>query len=63
MQAVQVILEEKTMNRSSPCINGATFTLERSNMHDELHASLQEAAMLMYEKQEMDTPNSNGDIS
>jgi hypothetical protein len=29
-------------------------------MHDELHASLQEAAMLMSEKQEIDPPSSNG---
>uniref|UniRef100_A0A0A9I0I1 Uncharacterized protein n=1 Tax=Arundo donax TaxID=35708 RepID=A0A0A9I0I1_ARUDO len=50
LQAVKEILEEKTIKRSSPCINGATFTFERSKMHEELHACLQEAAKLKCEQ-------------
>lgn len=63
MQAVKEILEEKTRKRSSPCMNGASFTLEKSNMHNELHAALQEAAVLMSEQQQADPANgSGGDI-
>ena len=60
MQAVKEILEEKTTKRYSPCINGTSFTLEKSNMHNELHAALQEAAMLMSEQQQADKANGNG---
>ena len=60
MQAVKEILEEKTTKRHSPCINGTSFTLEKSNMHNELHAALQEAAMLMSELQQADKANGNG---
>ncbi|CAD6214444.1 unnamed protein product [Miscanthus lutarioriparius] len=60
LQAVKEILEEKTTKRHSPCINGTSFTLEKSNMHNELHAALQEAAMLMTEQQQADPANCNG---
>ncbi|KAG2546039.1 inositol 3-kinase [Panicum virgatum] len=60
LQAVKEILEDKTTKRSSPCINGTTFTLERSNMHDELHTALQETARLMSEQQQADPANGNG---
>jgi 1D-myo-inositol 3-kinase len=44
-------------------MNGASFTLEKSNMHNELHAALQEAAVLMSEQQQADPANgSGGDI-
>ncbi|KAL6636937.1 hypothetical protein ACP70R_024509 [Stipagrostis hirtigluma subsp. patula] len=62
LQAVRQILEEKTTKLYSPCINGATCTFERSNMHDELHASLQEVAKLMSEQQPTDPADANGDI-
>ncbi|RLN41337.1 inositol 3-kinase [Panicum miliaceum] len=63
LQAVKEILEDKTTKRTSPCINGTTFTLERSNMHDELHTALQEASRLMSEQQQADPANGNdGDI-
>ncbi|GJN23392.1 hypothetical protein PR202_gb11037 [Eleusine coracana subsp. coracana] len=62
LQVVRSILEEKAMKCSTPYINGITFTFERSNMHDELHTSLQEAAMFMSEKQDIDPAKSNGDI-
>ncbi|XP_062212348.1 inositol 3-kinase-like isoform X1 [Phragmites australis] len=61
-QAVKEILEDKAIKRSSTCINGAAFTFERSNMHDELHASLHEVARLMSEQQQIDPANGNGDI-
>ena len=60
MQAVKEILEDKTTKRPSPCINGTTFSLERSNMHDELHTALQETARLMSEQQQADPANGNG---
>ncbi|KAL6843574.1 hypothetical protein ACP4OV_026636 [Aristida adscensionis] len=62
LQAVKQILEEKTTKLCSPCINGSSFTLERSSLHDELHASLQEVAKLMCEQQPADEANTNGDI-
>ncbi|CAN6281477.1 unnamed protein product [Urochloa humidicola] len=65
LQAVKEILEEKIAKRSSPCINGATFTFDRSSVHDELHAALQEAAFqeaarLMPQQQQADPTNGNG---
>ncbi|CAM0876111.1 unnamed protein product [Alopecurus aequalis] len=54
LQAVKQILEEKAIQRASPCINGATFTFQKSGMHDELHASLEEAARLMCEQRQTD---------
>ncbi|PAN45133.1 hypothetical protein GQ55_9G092700 [Panicum hallii var. hallii] len=60
LQAVKEILEDKTTKRSSPCINGTTFTLEKSNMHDELHTALQETVRLMSEQQQADPANGNG---
>ncbi|KAJ1272485.1 hypothetical protein BS78_06G205200 [Paspalum vaginatum] len=60
LQAVRETLEEKITKGSSPCINGKTFTFERSNMHDELHAGLQEAARLMSEQQQADPANGHG---
>lgn len=62
LQAVKQILEEKAIKRSNPCINGATFAFQRSNTHDELHASFQEAARLMCEQQQTDPATDNGDI-
>uniref|UniRef100_R7W0V6 Uncharacterized protein n=1 Tax=Aegilops tauschii TaxID=37682 RepID=R7W0V6_AEGTA len=58
--AVKRILEDKAMPRSSPCINGAAFTFQRSIMHDELHASLEEAARLMRDQSPPATENGDG---
>lgn len=60
LQAVKQILEDKAIQRSNPCINGATFTFQRSNMHDELHASLAGAARLMCELQTDPATDNNG---
>lgn len=60
LQAVRETLEEKITKRSSPCVNGITFTFERSNMHDELHTALQEAARLVSETQQVDPRNGHG---
>ncbi|KAI4998075.1 hypothetical protein ZWY2020_053417 [Hordeum vulgare] len=60
LQAVKRILEDKAIPRSSPCINGAFFTFQRSIMHDELHASLEEAARLMHDQPPPATENGDG---
>ncbi|KAF0888476.1 hypothetical protein E2562_014713 [Oryza meyeriana var. granulata] len=52
LQAVKQILEEKAIKRPCTRINGSTFTFQKSNMHDALHTSLQEAARLMCEQQQ-----------
>lgn len=63
MQAVKQILEEKAIKRPCTRINGNTFAFQRSNIHDELHTSLQEAAKLMCEEQQISSPaTDNGDI-
>ncbi|KAL5217101.1 hypothetical protein ABZP36_017785 [Zizania latifolia] len=61
LQAVKQILEKAI--KPCACVNGNTFTFQRSNTHDELHASLQEAAMLMCEQQQQtSSATDNGDI-
>lgn len=59
MQALKEILEENT-TEYSPCMNGTTFSFERSNVHHELHTALQEVARLMFEQQQADPANGNG---
>uniref|UniRef100_J3LSM6 Carbohydrate kinase PfkB domain-containing protein n=2 Tax=Oryza brachyantha TaxID=4533 RepID=J3LSM6_ORYBR len=61
LQAVKQILEKAI---KGPCahINGNTFNFQKSNMHDELHASLQEAARLMCEQKQTSPATENGDI-
>uniref|UniRef100_A0A0E0D6K3 Inositol 3-kinase n=1 Tax=Oryza meridionalis TaxID=40149 RepID=A0A0E0D6K3_9ORYZ len=62
LQAVKQILE-KAVKRPCTHINGNTFTFQRSNIHDELHKSLQEAAMLVCEQKQANSPaTDNGDI-
>lgn len=62
MQAVKQILE-KAVKRPCTHINGNTFTFQRSSMHDELHKSLQEAAMLVCEQKQANSPaTDNGDV-
>ncbi|KAF8675453.1 hypothetical protein HU200_047825 [Digitaria exilis] len=59
LQALKEILEENT-TEYSPCMNGTTFSFERSNVHHELHTALQEVARLMSEQQQADPANGNG---
>ncbi|EEE59891.1 hypothetical protein OsJ_12495 [Oryza sativa Japonica Group] len=62
LQAVKQILE-KAVKRPCTHINGNTFTFQRSSMHDELHKSLQEAAMLVCEQKQANSPaTDNGDV-
>ncbi|KAM0880497.1 hypothetical protein ACQ4PT_033532 [Festuca glaucescens] len=61
LQAVKTILEDKAIQRSSPCINGALFTFQRSITHDELHASLEEAARLMCQQKQTGPATDNCD--